>query len=229
MNAVTVDGFFDIFTEPQVTYQCLLKKKIKFQAFTNWIWYLKFWVIFFYVFYIDDRGGDSCPAGCSDDRTDFARRWIHDNGGRHGWQGPFAWPYEIGRTWWHSEKIRRVRRWEIVHFVIHDDASLLRDESSSETCSKNFFFFNSRSSNTIRRHDGRRLVILLLLLGVNGCRDRNGQSVSVQNWNVWRSFTVGIVDDCTVECRVIRSERIVKFVKSFIGERLWRQNFTQLL
>ena len=71
-------------------------------------------------------------------------------------------------------------------------------------------------------------LFIYRLLGVDCGRDRDSQSVSVQNWNMRRPFTVRVMNNRSVESRVVGSERIVNFAISFRGIVLWQQNFSQL-
>ncbi len=126
MHSRSVDRFFYVLSKPEILNNSL-------EVINYYIRFSLFIVTLF--FYVDGRRGDFGAAGRPDNRTDFAVG-IDDDGGRHGGQRPLARFDKVGRTGRHSVRVCDVWRGKIVHFVIQDDARLLRGKSSTETVSK---------------------------------------------------------------------------------------------
>ena len=84
------------------------------------------------VNYIGGCSGDFSATSSSNNRTDATSYRIDDDGGCHGRHRSFARFNEICWTGRDSKIIDNVGRWEIVHFVVHQDSGLLRDPSSAK-------------------------------------------------------------------------------------------------
>ena len=85
------------------------------------------------VNYVGSCSGDFSATSSSNNRTDATSYRIDDDGGCHGRHRSFARFNEICWTGRYSKIIDNVGRWEIVHFVVHQNSGLLRDPSSAKS------------------------------------------------------------------------------------------------